>query len=115
MKKRLKREIPFHLMLLLPMLFLAVFSFAPLFGILMAFQDYFPAKGILQSRWVGLENFDFIFSLPSSRQIFANTIIISLGKLAAGIIVPVFFALLLNEIRVIAFKHTVQTLSLIHI
>lgn len=110
MKKRLKREIPFHLMLLLPMLFLAVFSFAPLFGILMAFQDYFPAKGILQSRWVGLENFDFIFSLPSSRQIFANTIIISLGKLAAGIIVPVFFALLLNEIRVIAFKRTVQTI-----
>lgn len=110
MKKRLKREIPFHLMLLLPMLFLAVFSFAPLFGILMAFQDYIPTKGILQSRWVGLENFDFIFSLPSSRQIFANTIIISLGKLAAGIIVPVFFALLLNEIRVIAFKRTVQTI-----
>lgn len=110
MKKRLKREIPFHLMLLLPMLFLAVFSFAPLFGILMAFQDYIPAKGILQSRWVGLENFDFIFSLPSIRQIFANTIIISLGKLAAGIIVPVFFALLLNEIRVIAFKRTVQTI-----
>lgn len=110
MKKRLKREIPFHLMLLLPMLFLAVFSFAPLFGILMAFQDYMPAKGLLQSRWVGLENFDFIFSLPSSRQIFANTIIISLGKLAAGIIVPVFFALLLNEIRVIAFKRTVQTI-----
>lgn len=110
MKKRLKREIPFHLMLLLPMLFLAVFSFAPLFGILMAFQDFIPAKGILQSRWVGLENFDFIFSLPSSRQIFANTIIISLGKLAAGIIVPVFFALLLNEIRVIAFKRTVQTI-----
>lgn len=110
MKKRLKREIPFHLMLLLPMLFLAVFSFAPLFGILMAFQDYMPAKGILQSRWVGLENFDFIFSLPSSRQIFANTIIISLGKFAAGIIVPVFFALLLNEIRVIAFKRTVQTI-----
>ena len=110
MKKRLKREIPFHLMLLLPMLFLAVFSFAPLFGILMAFQDYLPAKGILQSRWVGLENFDFIFSLPSTRQIFANTIIISLGKLAAGIIVPVFFALLLNEIRVIAFKRTVQTI-----
>lgn len=110
MKKRLKREIPFHLMLLLPMLFLAVFSFAPLFGILMAFQDYIPAKGILQSRWVGLENFDFIFSLPSSRQIFANTIIISLGKLATGIIVPVFFALLLNEIRVIAFKRTVQTI-----
>lgn len=110
MKKRLKREIPFHLMLLLPMLFLAVFSFAPLFGILMAFQDYMPAKGILQSRWVGLENFDFIFSLPSIRQIFANTIIISLGKLAAGIIVPVFFALLLNEIRVIAFKRTVQTI-----
>ena len=110
MKKRLKREIPFHLMLLLPMLFLAVFSFAPLFGILMAFQDYMPAKGILQSRWVGLENFDFIFSLPSSRQIFANTIIISLGKLATGIIVPVFFALLLNEIRVIAFKRTVQTI-----
>ena len=44
-------------MLLLPMLFLAVFSFAPLFGILMAFQDYMPAKGILQSRWVGLEKF----------------------------------------------------------
>ena len=110
MKKRLKREIPFHLMLLLPMLFLAVFSFAPLFGILMAFQDYMPAKGILQSRWVGLENFDFIFSLPSTRQIFANTIIISLGKLAAGIIVPVFFALLLNEIRHKYFKRVSQTL-----
>lgn len=76
----------------------------------MAFQNFSPVKGILESKWVGLDNFRFIFSLPDSRQIFVNTIIISLGKIMLGILIPVCFSLMLNEIKVKFFKRTVQTI-----
>jgi len=90
-----KEQGAFHLMLLPGMLLLAVFSFLPMFGIVMAFQNFVPAKGMFRSPWVGLEHFKFMFSLPDSSQIFANTLII---------------ALLLNEIRVAPVKKAVQTI-----
>lgn len=109
-RKALQEEKVFHLMLLPGMILLAIFVFAPLVGSLMAFQNYVPAKGLLGSKWVGLENFRFIFSLPDSKQVFMNTLIISFSKLIMNIIVPVTFAILLNEIRVKAFKRTFQTI-----
>lgn len=107
--KHVKREMSYHLMLLPGMLILAVFTFVPMFGLAMAFQKYVPAKGISGSKWIGLDNFKFLFVLPDSKQILINTLVISLGKIILGIIIPVCFALLLNEIRIKWFKKTVQT------
>lgn len=99
----------FHLMLLPGMIMLFLFVFVPLFGSLMAFQNYVPAKGIFGSKWVGLDNFQFIFSLPDSRQVFVNTLVIAFAKLIFNIIVPVSFAILLNEITVGICKKFFQT------
>ncbi|WP_342758110.1 ABC transporter permease [Kineothrix sedimenti] len=107
---RPKKQVYYHLMMLPGMIFLIIFNFIPMAGIVMAFQNFSPVKGILESKWVGLDNFRFIFSLPDSRQIFVNTIIISLGKIMLGILIPVCFSLMLNEIKVKFFKRTVQTI-----
>ena len=87
-------------MILPGLIILIIFVFAPLVGSLMAFENYVPAKGLLKSKWVGLSNFEFIFSLPDSKQVFMNTLIIAFSKLVVNIFVPVTFAILLNEIRV---------------
>ena len=100
----------YHIMLIPGVILLFIFVTIPLFGLVIAFQNYIPAKGILGSEWVGLENFSYMFQLPNSRQIFFNTIIIAVCKIIANIVVPVFFALLLNEVRNRAFKRTVQTI-----
>lgn len=100
----------YHLMLLPGIILLAIFNYAPMAGIVMAFQNYMPAKGFLGSDFVGLEHFKFMFSLPDSYQIFANTLIIAIGKIIVGMIVPVIFALLLNEVRVKWFKQSIQTI-----
>ena len=99
----------FNLMLLPGMIMLALFVFLPLIGSVMAFQNYSPAKGILHSKWVGLNNFQFIFMLPDSKQVFINTIIIAFAKMICNIVVPVIFALMLNEIRLKTMKKTIQT------
>lgn len=104
-----KKQTYYHLMLLPGMIFLLVFNFIPMFGTVMAFQNFVPAKGIFHSEWIGLDNFKFIFGLRDSRQIFINTIVISFGKILLGILVPVIFSLLLNEIRHVRLKKTVQT------
>lgn len=92
------------------MFFLLVFSFVPMFGILMAFQDYVPAKGISGSKFVGLKHFKYMFSLPDISTVIRNTVIIALGKIILGTIVAIMFAILLNEIRVKFLKKSVQTL-----
>lgn len=75
-KKRLGREeLTLNLMILPGLIILIIFVFAPLVGSLMAFENYVPAKGLLKSKWVGLSNFEFIFSLPDSKQVFMNTLI----------------------------------------
>lgn len=108
--RRKNDQIAFHLMMAPGMIFLIIFSFIPMFGIIMAFQNYMPARGILRSPWVGLDNFRFMFQIPDSKQIFINTIVIAIGKIILGTIVSVGFALLLNEIRVRCVKKTIQTI-----
>ena len=91
-KKRLGREeLTLNLMILPGLIILIIFVFAPLVGSLMAFENYVPAKGLLKSKWVGLSNFEFIFSLPDSKQVFMNTLIIAFSKLVVNIFVPVTF------------------------
>lgn len=108
--KRAKKQAYYHLMLLPGILLLIIFTYIPMFGIVMAFQDYVPAKGILGSDWVGLRNFKLIFTLRDSRQIFINTIIISFWKILLRIAVPVAFAILINEVKNHFVKKSVQTI-----
>ena len=100
----------YHWMMMPGMVFIFIFCFVPMFGILMAFQDYVPAKGIMGSEFVGLEHFKYMFSLPDVGRIFRNTLIIAVGKIMIGSLMAIVFAILLNEIRVKFLKKTVQTI-----
>lgn len=108
--KSLGTQAMFHLMMLPGMLFIAVFSYIPMVGIVMAFEDYVPAKGIFHSTFVGLEHFQYMFELPDIGQIFMNTLIIAVGKILLGTAMAIVFAILLNEIRVKFLKKTIQTI-----
>lgn len=107
--KSLKSQWPYHLMLLPGAILVFIFAYIPLGGLIMAFQKYNPALGF-QSPWNGLENFKYLFSQPSFVQTIWNTFYIAFFKILGGIIVPVFFALLLNELRSKFVKRTFQTL-----
>lgn len=109
-KKAVAGQLEFHLMMTPGIIFLILFSFVPMFGIVMAFQDYIPAKGMLGSAWVGLANFKYMIEIPDSLKILRNTVIIALGKIIFGTLVPILFALLLNEIRLRWAKKTIQTI-----
>lgn len=108
-KSRFRRELPLHLLLIPGVIIVFIFNYIPMFGILMAFQKFVPAKGFWGSQWVGLANFEYIFKLPNFRSVIWNTVYIAFMKIIAGLIVPIVFALLLNEVRNKYFKRTVQT------
>ena len=112
-RKRLQRkqELPLHMMLLPGLLIVLVYNYGPMFGLLMAFENYKPTRGIFGSVWVGLENFRRLFAYPDIENVFYNTIYISVFKLILGILVPVLFALLLNEIKNQIFSGYVQTVT----
>jgi len=100
----------YYLMLLPGFIWLALFSIVPMFGIVIAFQDFNPGLGIFHSEWIGLENFKYMFTLNDSKTIFFNTIFIAVMKIVANLIVPLTFALLLNELRVTILKRWIQTI-----
>ncbi|MBT2755845.1 sugar ABC transporter permease [Mesobacillus foraminis] len=110
MKKKRGGQLEYHLMMAPGMFFLILFSFIPMIGIIMAFQDYVPAKGIFGSEWVGLGNFEYMLQIPDSMKILRNTVVIALGKIIFGTLVPIVFALLLNEIRLKWAKKSIQTI-----
>lgn len=89
---------------------LIIFSIVPMFGLVMAFQDFQPYKGILGSKFVGLRQFKIMFMFPEAKQAVANTIIIATGKIILNLLVPIIFALLLNECRTRWLKRTIQTI-----
>lgn len=105
-----KRTWPLHVMLLPGLAFAVVFQYIPMAGIIMAFQDFKPWIGITDSPWVGMKHFEFMFKRPDSIQVIYNTFFIAVMKIIFGLVVPFIFALLLNEVRKMVFKRTVQTL-----
>jgi putative aldouronate transport system permease protein len=96
-------------MMLPGVLLVFLMSYVPMFGIVMAFQKFVPAKGILRSKFVGLDNFKYILAMPDTFQVLFNTVYISLMKIVLGIVIPVVVALLLNEVRNMTFKRSIQT------
>jgi putative aldouronate transport system permease protein len=91
-------------------IWLILFSIVPMFGIVMAFQDFNPSLGIFKSPWIGLENFEYMFSMDDIWQVFNNTIVIAVGKIIGNLIIPLIFALLLNELRIKKLVRPIQTL-----
>lgn len=107
--KKLKRQWQYHFMLMPGVILVFIFCYIPLYGLVIAFQDYNPALGF-HSKWVGLDNFKFVFSQPNFIRTIWNTLYMSILKIAGGIIVPVIFALLLNEVANEKMKRVFQTL-----
>ena len=100
----------YHIMVLIGMVWLFFFNIVPMFGIVIAFEDYNPMSGLWHSDFVGMENFAYLFSMSDCKRVIINTLVIAVAKLILNIIVPLAFALLLNEIRQVKFKKAVQTI-----
>lgn len=108
--RRLKMDWPLYAMMLFPVALVFVFNYIPLVGIVIAFENYMPAKGILGSQFTGFKNFETLFNMPGFYQAIRNTLTMSFWKIALGIVVPIMFTLLLNEMQSAAIRRTVQTL-----
>lgn len=109
--KRIMRHWQLYVILLIPVVLVAIFSYGPMYGLQIAFKDYIPTYGISGSKWVGFKHFiNFINSHQFSRLI-GNTITISLYSLIAGFPIPIILALALNECTSTKFKKTVQMIT----
>lgn len=98
-------------MLIPAVVIVAIYSYGSMAGITIAFQKFVPVKGLFgDQKWVGLQNFRTLFAMPNIWPIIRNTVIIALGKMVGGVVVPVTFALLLNEVRSLRAKRAFQTL-----
>ena len=97
-------------MILPGLVFFIVFKYVPLTGSIIAFQDYNVFKGVFGSPFVGLKHFEALFSYPEFYRVLRNTLLISVYQLLFGFPAPIVLALLLNEVRKMAFKRTVQTI-----
>lgn len=109
MKRRFKREWQMHLMLLPGILLVFIFSYIPLYGLVIAFQDYNPGRGF-SSPWVGLTHFRYLFSQPNFVRTIWNSLYIAVFKILGGLLASVTFALLLNEVGNRFLKRLFQTL-----
>lgn len=111
LKKDLHINKYLYIMILPVITYYLLFCYAPMYGIILAFKDFAPMKGILGSRWVGFQYFhDFFTGMYAFRTI-KNTILLSIYNLIWGFPAPIILALLLNEVKNILFKKTVQTIT----
>lgn len=107
-RKKMKNK-QFHIMIIPGIIFLLIFNYLPMLGLVMAFQNYVPARGIMGSDFVGLQHFRYMLALPNITRVFTNTVVIATGKIFFNTILAIIFAILLNEIRVRWIKKSVQT------
>lgn len=90
---------------------LAIFHYYPMYGIVIAFQNFNPGLGFGRSPWVGLDNFRYVLLNPDFANILRNTLVIAVTKIVTLQFVAVFLALMLNEVRIARFKRAVQTIA----
>ncbi|MBS4219124.1 sugar ABC transporter permease [Bacillus sp. FJAT-49711] len=98
-----------YLLLLPGLIYLIIFKYFPMYGVIIAFKDFNMFAGIIDSPWAGFEQFERLFRTPDFQKIFMNTLIISLLKLVFGFPAPIILALLLNELRHMFFKRFTQS------
>jgi len=109
--KQIQKNQAYYWMILPVLLYFFVFSYIPIGGLVIAFQDFKPAKGILQSNFVCLKNFTDFFNSIYFGRVLKNTVVLSGLSLLICFPLPIIFALLLNEIRSNKFKKTIQTIT----
>ena len=107
---KLSLQVHYWLMVLPGFVWIFLFSVVPMVGIIMAFEDFSPSRGWFGSEWVGLENFEYLWRLSDARRVLKNTLIIAGGKLFLNLVIPIVFAILLNEVVNLRFKKVVQTI-----
>lgn len=109
-RRNLPQLWPLYVMVIPALIHLVLLSYYPMYGIRIAFQEYKPALGFDKSPWVGLKQFQLMLENPSFWQIFRNTIVIATSKIITLQFCAVVLALLLNEVRKLLFKRSVQSL-----
>ena len=106
----LHRDWRLYVMLILPVSFYLIFCYKPMVGVIIAFQKFNMFKGMWGSKWIGLDNFKFVMSMPDFPVALRNTLWLNLLGLVAGFPVPILLAILLNEMKSIKVKKVSQTL-----
>ena len=110
-KKDFQRNWTLYLLVIPVIIFYAIFMYKPMYGAIIAFMDYTPAKGISGSEWVGFENFARFFSSPYFVRLLRNTLLLSVYSIVFGFPAPIILALLLNEVGNKKFKKISQTVT----
>lgn len=108
--KLLRRDLFLYLLVFPGLLYFLVFKYIPMWGVLIAFQNYSPYLGFLHSEWVGLEHFQRLFSNAEFYRIFRNTMAINLLSLIFFFPLPIILSLMMNELRLQWFKKTIQSI-----
>lgn len=111
LRAHMRRALPIYCMLAPGIIAHLAFHYFPIYGIIIAFKDFSPYKGIWGSPWVGLLHFRYFLSDNNFWRVMSNTLIINLYKLIFEFPFPIFFALLLNELRSKHLKKLIQTVS----
>lgn len=109
LSEKMKRELPLHMMLLPAVIIVLIFVYVPMAGIVIAFQNYSPALGILKSEWIGFNNFTYIFGMQDFGRVLWNTFYIAFLKIVMNLACPVILAILMNELKNVGMKKCVQT------
>lgn len=99
-----------YLLLLPGLLFFVIYVYIPLLGNVIAFQDYSPFRGFLNSPWVGFKHFERLFTDPDVLRVLRNTVVLNVLQLIFAFPVPIILALMINETRHTFFKRTVQSI-----
>lgn len=111
-ESRLKRNLPLHLMMLPAVIWVILFGYAPMCGAIIAFEDFKPALGLFgEQEFVGLDNFKYMFEIPGFWGVIRNTLVISISNIVLNLVVPIVFALFLNEVRNMGIKRSIQTIT----
>lgn len=111
MWNKYKSQWPLYLMLMVPAIFVFIFNYIPMAGVILAFQNFNPANGMMHSEFVGLKWFATVMRMPDFGSIISNTIIISIGKIILLQIFSIVFAILLNEVSNKYFMGITQTIT----
>jgi putative aldouronate transport system permease protein len=109
--RQVKKARYIYLLFFPTFLYFFIFTYMPFYGISIAFKDYQVFKGIFESPWVGFDHFRTLFSSAKFPELIRNTVTISLYRIVFGFPAPILFALLLNEVRSLWFKRSVQTIT----
>lgn len=111
MKRGWRRDKYLYGLFTLPVVYFAVFQYAPMYGVFLAFKEYSVSRGILGSAWVGLDNFRQFFEDPYSWKLIRNTFLMNIYQIVFGFPIPIILAILFNEVRHERFRRIAQTAS----